>query len=204
MSLNLIKALLILNAKKAVSKKGVGKTKGWTDEARAKAAATRKRKAKVAVKKMSKKPDPEYAAHIKKLYVKTESNSKVKSGKSKSISKPVSVGGGGALKTRNELTKHFGLKKAWGGDSNPYSDTQSLSGTLHPKKSEALLKHLDSPDSGWTKDNSSVLPGNNLYKKGQDIIVVGKSYKAMDSKDYVHVSIHGPKKKKAYTIPYYD
>lgn len=46
MSLNTTKALLIINAKK-VSKKGLGKTKGWTDEARAKAAMTRKAKKKV-------------------------------------------------------------------------------------------------------------------------------------------------------------
>ena len=46
MSLNKIRAILIINAKKA-SKKGMGKTKGWTDEARKKAALTRKAKAKV-------------------------------------------------------------------------------------------------------------------------------------------------------------
>ena len=47
MSLNTIKALMILNAKGG-PKKGSAKAKGWTDEARAKAALTRKAKKKVA------------------------------------------------------------------------------------------------------------------------------------------------------------
>lgn len=54
-SLNTIKAILLINAKKAASKKGLGKTKGWTDEARAKAALTRKAKKKVAESKAPKK-----------------------------------------------------------------------------------------------------------------------------------------------------
>ena len=60
MSLNLVKALLILNAAKG-PKKGSAKAKGWTDEARRKAALTRKAKKKVteakAPKKAAKKSD---------------------------------------------------------------------------------------------------------------------------------------------------
>ena len=76
MSLNTIRALLILNAKKGAagggmppkpkgpkqhlvggqkaSKKGMGKTKGWTDVARKKAALTRKAKAKAGAKGLKK------------------------------------------------------------------------------------------------------------------------------------------------------
>lgn len=80
MSLNTTKALLILNAK-SVSKKGLGKTKGWTDEARAKAAMTRKAKkkalkpgtyahTKAMMEKAYKKLTPEAKASMQKEYAK--------------------------------------------------------------------------------------------------------------------------------------
>ena len=66
MSINVIKAIMILNAKKgSVSKGGKGKTKGWTDEARKKAALTRKAKSKVKAAKSG-------AKGLKKAEVKKE------------------------------------------------------------------------------------------------------------------------------------
>ena len=118
--------------------------------------------------------------------------------------KMVPTGSLTAIKVRNELTKKFGLQKSWGGDSNPYSPTQHLCGSVDLKNRNDLIAFLSNPENGWAEDSAGMLPEYVGFKKEAARITVKRVSAGDSSDDRYRISIYGPKKRKAYSTSYYD
>ena len=105
------------------------------------------------------------------------------------------------MKIRNELTKKFGLKKSWSGDSNPHSPTQYLSGRVPLKNRAAMLKYFSDPENGWVENSTGLVEGYVGYKKQSVTVTIQK---VGGYGNEAAVSIKGPKKSKPLSGPYYD
>lgn len=161
MSLTLVKALLILNAK-AGPKKGSAKAKGWTDEARRKAALTRKAKSKVAESKAPKKAAK--AEPKKKSKTSAKSDVKVpritKSDSISSILEKVRLANPNSGKPIKPTVKGAGITKQELEKANQYVSSKSNHVTaeaikkLPPKEKAAFQLSLDA-----NRTSSAQMPG---------------------------------------------
>lgn len=104
-----------------------------------------------------------------------------------------------ATVARNRIMKEFKGKRGYSGESNPYSDVQELRANI-PKRSVNRLEQwlldegYDKRGSVWDYYDPAMIVGGE-YTKGKSRITTNKNG---------NIRCYGPKKRKAFTIPYYD